>query len=383
MQKLPYRKIISFIVCGLMFCNISMAKAVDLLMTDKEAAVYQWFCKAQRDNGLLQAAEGVDICSTYQIALAAMVFTLYGDYDRAEKIFDFYNGKMTEEFSGESVAKRGFVQFHNPKNGIPDYNSYRWLGDNSWLLMAINYYRSKTRNTKYDKMARAIVEWIDDMQDKKGKELYENNDLGIWYGFTGKGDKRLHAKSTEGNVDAYAALYPYADKKGLRRDIKRFIDSMYVSREKRLKIGTTVSSCDSELHAWAYLAFLDDSKYPMDFFEENYKLTVTAEATNKEVTGFAYMPEGHLLGRLTIVCTFEIILPYYLSGDEEKGDYYLKEMEKTMVESKLYPGTKGFPELANKTRWPADPSDVYNVVIHPSAWYLFVKKRFNPFQEFQ
>ncbi|MBN2189594.1 MAG: hypothetical protein JW728_00080 [Candidatus Aureabacteria bacterium] len=349
----------------------------------REQSVYEWFCLSQGENGLFQSAEGVDICSTYQLSTAAMVFTLYGDYDRAGKIFDYFLSKQAKEFSAPSITQRGFLQMRHPSSGEADWNSYRWVGDNSWLLMALNFYKSRTGSRKYDSMMKAIADWLCDMRDKEGNEIYETGDFGLWYGFTGDGRTMLRAKSSEGNLDAYAALAPFKDKAGARAEIKKFLDSMYVAGDRRIKIGTTVSTTDSELQAWAYLVFGDENKYPLEFLEKNYRLTVTSEATGEEITGFSYMPEDHMEGRLELSCTIEIVSAFQAMGDKKREKYYLSETEKAMIESRYHPGTYGLPGLANKSRWPNDPTDMRGVNVHSSAWYLFVKKGFNPFSEFK
>ncbi|MCK9554814.1 hypothetical protein M0R36_03225 [bacterium] len=350
---------------------------------DKEKSVYEWFCSAQNENGLFQGAEGVDICSTYQLSTAAMVFTLYGDYERAGKIFDYFLNKKAEEFSGPGITQRGFLQMRRPSSGEADWNSYRWVGDNSWLLMALNFYKSETGERQYDDMMKAIADWLGDMQDKEGNEIYETGDFGLWYGFTGDGRTMLRAKSSEGNLDAYAALAPFEDKASVRNEIKEFLDSMYIPGEKRIRIGTTVSETDSELQAWAYLVFLDADKYPLEFFEKNYKLSVTADASGKEMAGFAYMPQDYTEGRLELSCTIEIVSAFQAMGDKKREKYYLAETEKAIMESRYYPGTRGLPGVANQSRWPDDPTDMTGINVHSSAWYLFVRKGFNPFSEFK
>jgi hypothetical protein len=232
-------------------------------------------------------------------------------------------------------------------------------------------------------MANEIAQWISDLQDKKGKEYFKEGDLGIWGGFEGAiNGKFMGYKSTEGCIDAYVALNPYKDKKQLQSEIKQWIDSMYLPAEKRLKIGTTVTDTDSEMHAWAYLAFRDKVKYPMSFIEKNYELTVKNEANGKLTTGFAYIPEDMIIKRLDMAPTLAVVLAYYIAGEEKKGDYYFKEAEKNLIVSRFYPGTMGMPGVASKTRYPSDPSDLYNISVYTSAWYLFVKNKFNPFQQF-
>ncbi len=366
-----------------LFAACPVCSAETRFADNKEKSVYEWFLASQNEDGLFQGAEGVDICSTYQLATAAMVFTLYGDYERAEKIFDYFLSKEEEEFSGSSITQRGFLQMRRPSSGKADWNSYRWVGDNSWLLMALNFYKSKTGTEKYDEMMESIAGWLCDMQDKEGNEIFETGDCGLWYGFTGDGRTMLRAKSSEGNLDAYAALAPFKDKASVRGEIKKFLDTMYIPGEKRLRIGTTVSETDSELQAWAYLVFLDADKYPLEFLEKNYKLSVTADASGREITGFAYMPQDYAEGRLELSCTIEIVAAFRSRGDKEKADYYLAETEKAIIESGYHPGTRGLPGVANQSRWPDDPTDTTGINVHSSAWYLFVRKGFNPFSEFK
>jgi len=57
-------------------------------------SVYSWVCNMQMENGLLKSSEGGRLVSLYDNSLAALVFTAYGDFSRAEKIFDFFNGRL-------------------------------------------------------------------------------------------------------------------------------------------------------------------------------------------------------------------------------------------------------------------------------------------------
>jgi len=61
-------------------------------------SVYLWICNMQQSNGLLLSSEGGKYVSLYDNALAALAFSSYGDFNRAEKIFDFYEGRMESEF---------------------------------------------------------------------------------------------------------------------------------------------------------------------------------------------------------------------------------------------------------------------------------------------
>lgn len=63
-----------------------------------EKEVYAWLCAAQHDSGYI-APEGRDFESVYANSVAAMAFTLKGDYERAERFFDLLQKLMPQEFS--------------------------------------------------------------------------------------------------------------------------------------------------------------------------------------------------------------------------------------------------------------------------------------------
>lgn len=347
-------------------------------LDDNEAAVYGWLCAAQGTNGFI-GLEGQGFDSVYSMSMSAFAHLLHGDVPRAERVFDFFTNAMPREFTGTNVALRGFVQFHRA-DGTPMMDTIRWVGDNSWLLLALNYYRDRTGSAKYDAMAWAIADWLDDMQDRPGALLSDANDGAIWYGFDGYGTNFIRTKSVEGTLDAWAALRPYAGKEHVRDGIRRFLDTMYHPDEKRLQTGHTWTICDSELHAWAFMALLDKERLPMDFVEKDYELTVVSDVTGQRLTGFAFMPDDMKAGRLEIAPTIEIAAAYYAFGNRAKGDYYLREIEKAMVDSTDHPGTRGFSFVANKSRYPNDPKDLTRPAAHSSSWYLIARRGLNPLQ---
>ena len=64
-----------------------------------EKQVYQWFQNQALPNGLLESIEDGNVVSLYDNALASLVFMEYGDYEKAEKIFDFFNSLFTPIFN--------------------------------------------------------------------------------------------------------------------------------------------------------------------------------------------------------------------------------------------------------------------------------------------
>ena len=91
-----------------------------------------------------------------------MVFTITEDYSRAESIFDFFNNRINSELNN---GVGGFSQFRD-RNGIP--NNHRWLGDNAWLLIALNNYKSFTGSSRYNLLSEQIKNWILSLQDSDG-----------------------------------------------------------------------------------------------------------------------------------------------------------------------------------------------------------------------
>jgi hypothetical protein len=100
--------------------------------------VYNWLKARQNAAGLLPSAEYGTAVSLYDNALAALAFCLMDDPDRTAKIFTYFENRRSIEITG---PKGGFFQFRSP-DGTNTWGD-RWLGDNAWLLIALNQYRAK------------------------------------------------------------------------------------------------------------------------------------------------------------------------------------------------------------------------------------------------
>jgi hypothetical protein len=117
--------------------------------TDLSKAV-NWVVKMQSANGLLESSENSNFVSLYDNALAAIVFMELNEMEGSERMFDYFNGQVNKELLS---ADGGFYQFRdsNGENG-----NRTWMGDNAWLLIALNKYHSVTGNEKYITMALGI-----------------------------------------------------------------------------------------------------------------------------------------------------------------------------------------------------------------------------------
>ena len=110
-----------------------------------EELVYQWLVNEQLSNGLLESTTGNNFVSLYDNSLAALAYISRGDNLKAEAIFDFFNNYVNSELLSETG---GFAQFRD-RYGFPLSGSGRWLGDNAWLLIALNNYKAKTKSDRY------------------------------------------------------------------------------------------------------------------------------------------------------------------------------------------------------------------------------------------
>ena len=98
----------------------------------KVDSVYLWLTNMQQPNGLLKSSEEGTNVSLYDNALAALAFTAYGDYDKAGKIFDFFDSQMDSELL---KSPGGFGQMLT-SDGVPvDNRPRRWLGDNACVTL--------------------------------------------------------------------------------------------------------------------------------------------------------------------------------------------------------------------------------------------------------
>lgn len=106
------------------------------------------------DTGLVSSREDECFTTVYKAALAALTFIHEGDIADSERIFDFFQAKLSFPFPG-------FRQAWNACNGQPDQDSDYWEGDNAFLLLALNYYAQSTGSYgRYGSLATALQAWL-------------------------------------------------------------------------------------------------------------------------------------------------------------------------------------------------------------------------------
>ena len=328
-----------------------------------ETQIFNWFNAQQLPNGLLESVENGNIVSLYDNALAALVFLMKNDIAKAEKIFDFFNSRI------ESELKKGVGGFSQLRDraGVP--NGHRWMGDNAWLLIALNNYKQKTTNTKYDELASALGTWLQALQDTDG---------GLFSGYDAS-NNLLNYKVTEGNIDAFNAITGYTD---FHRNLLNYlklnrwdaIDKNLVSWPENPKYLYAL-----DVHAWSYCMF---EGYPVSALITAQRFLTAKTATNgAQITGYCFdedidtvWPEG----------TGQMAVAFGIAGMFSEKAYYLTEIEKVLIQSTNYSNASGFPYASNPgTSYGADilwsGADT-KIAISGGAWYLFAMKGFNPFE---
>jgi cellulose synthase operon protein B len=334
------------------------------VFSSNESQIINWLNNVQLPNGLLENTENSNTVSLYDNALASMVFMLNGDFERAEKIFDFFNGRLNSELLN---GNGGFFQFRN-SNGYPMGN--RWMGDNAWLLIALNNYKASTGNTQYDVMAEELSNWIMSLQDLDG---------GLFAGYT-VNNVLLNYKVTEGNIDAFNAIEGYTT---FHSNLLNYLEANRWSETDNNLVSwpdnpTYLYALDN--HSWSYCIF---PNYPVSALTSaiRFQNTKTVTLTNEQITGYDIDEDKDMVW---LEGTGQMALAYKLAGMHTEASFYLSEMEKAFVSSAIHSNSFGFPYASNAgTGYGSDPlwagADT-EIAISGGAWYLFAQNGFNPFE---
>jgi len=332
----------------------------------KVYSVYSWLVRMQQPNGLLLSTEGGRLVSLYDNALAAIAFTAYGDLDKAEKIFDFYNSRLESEL----LQKPGGFGQMRTSDGIPvDNKPRRWLGDNAWFLIALNNYHHIAQNRKYQSLETALSNWIISLQDADG---------GLWGGFAENGSRI--SKIAEGNIDAFNAIPGYTSFhqkllgyfKNTRWDET---DKLIISWAENPKYKYAL-----DVLAWSYCSFEDLPAVVLSK-ANRFKTTQTSTITKNPVSGYCFDEDRDVVW---LEGTGQMAVTFIKAKMENEAQSCLQEMNKNIMKSSLFPGSNALPYSANfGTSYGSDPlwegADTQPAV-SSTAWYLFGMLRFDPFE---
>lgn len=324
--------------------------------------VYDWLVAIQLANGLLESSENSNFVSLYDNALAAFAFMAKGDRLKAEAIFNFFDSRQKQELL---LNPGGFSQFRD-RNGNPTGN--RWMGDNAWLLMALNHHATTYNSTRYVTLRTGIENWIRQLQDTEGA---------IWGGFATNGSKI--GIVTEGMIDAFNAVpgYDLFHKRTLQ-----YLGSKRWDATRNLLISWPGNKYELALdnYAWGFCAFED---FPVSTLDNAsiFRNTQIAAISGLHVTGFAPDIDKDVIW---LEGTGEMTVALNKAGKDSTARFYLKEMNKATAKSSAHSGAIGLPYVTNSgTSYGADAlwtGAELNACISSSSWFLFGALKFDPFR---
>lgn len=336
-----------------------VALAVPISASAGPDQVYNWIRGQQRPTGLVANQQDDAFSGVYVDALAAMAYLHRGDAVAAERVFDKFDVWRAANW-GSTTATRGFPMAWNADTGVVDATSDRWIGDNAWLLLALEYHALMTGSAKYADMRAYVRDWLIALKDSDG---------GVKSGFNSAG--AMTHKSTEGNFDCYSALVMRpAD----RAHIGSWLTTqMYLPAEQRFKTGSTVSSTALDCCSWAVTSLGAGYANVLLYAENNYARTTSRDIGAGTATGFGDTPGQN---RVWYEGTGQMALAYRVAGQTAKADATLADME--AVETFLDANRSGWPCSSTLPAWTGASTKLF---VPSGAWYLFTKWNFNPMDQ--
>jgi len=317
--------------------------------------LYNWLLAKQGTHGILGNQENEDFSGLYANALAAICYIHQGDLVRAHSMFSFFQSHLDIA----TTPPGGFPQFWDASTGQPNINSDRWIGDNAWLLIALNHYLYVTRDDTFEDIRYTIAQWLIGLQVADGGILAGYNTIGL-----------MNWKSTEGNLDCYAALIDYPTQRQRVRDF--LVNYMWIRAEGRFRMGSTVSQSSLDGCSFGVGALGSDFAMALQYAESVMLRQEISDATGNLVTGFSDFPGEN---RIWIEGTGQMIVAYRVVGQHDVAQSYIVELDKAIFPSVRFPGTKGLACHTNNPSWATGSTTIF---VPSQAWYLFGAWGFNP-----
>lgn len=327
----------------------------------EELEIYKWISHVQLSNGLLTSTEDSNFVSLYDNSLAALAFISVGEYEKAEHIFDYFNDQIDSEFV---LNGGGFFQF---RDSAGNNGNTIWLGDNAWLLIALNNYYQKTGNNKYTPLAQLLENWIRSLQDEDG---------GLWGGFREDGTQ-IH-KITEGIITAFNAVEGYDD---FHKGILHYLKQERWNTNDKLLVAWPENETHyyaMDLHSLGYLIF---KNFPEEVLikAERYKNTQVTSYNGKEITGYCFDEDKDVIW---LEGTAQMALAFKEANLANEANGILQQLKNAQMNNSAQLNSLGLPYATNEGTsygssllWENASS---TPAISSSIWYLFNVLNFSP-----
>ncbi len=315
----------------------------------------------QHTSGLIESAEDTNFVSLYDNALATIFFIQEGEKARAEKILNFYHSKINDE-----VLLNGGLYQTRTTSG--EEAQTLWMGDNAWLLIAINHYKAAYGNSKYDALGNHLEKWLRSLQDTDG---------GLAGGIRANGAEM--PKITEGIITAFNAVKGYDD---FHRNILKFLKNKRWDYEKQVLMAwpenpkytyaMDVQSLSSSIFpGMAQKAILEADRYLNE-----QKMTLTGTS----IKGYGFDDDKDVVW---LEGTAQMAVAFNDINRPDLAQNLLITLEKSLLSSSSAVLGKGLPYATNQGStygsgelWPHAHT---KPALSASLWYVFAKIDFNPF----
>jgi len=258
----------------------------------------------------------------------------------------------------------GFYQY---RNAIGENGSRTWMGDNAWLLIAINHYHEVTGNGKYETMATELELWLRSLQNIDGSLSGGYNEDGTEI-----------PKVTEGMITAFNAVPGYDDfHKGILSFVKTerwsVEDEILIAWPENLEYQNAL-----DLHSLGFMIFEDFPEAALtksEIFLNTQELTLSGV----EITGYCFDEDRDVIW---LEGTAQMAVAFSDNGNQAQTQNLLTNIEKAFITSSTISESKGLPYASNYgTTYGADQlwdhADI-TPAISSTVWYLFAKANFNP-----
>jgi hypothetical protein len=236
---------------------VSSASIPDTLTADAGTRAMAWLerqlgapfrTRDGREGRLIDSYEDADSRGwTYDAALAAIVFTSYGQIDRARQLLNGLGHLQNDDGSWE---------FAYDVNRAEPINGPRYVGAIAWVVMAANFFQWETGDATFDPMADRALRFI---------EMFIVKDpASPLAGAVSMGPASPRTISTENSIDAMSAFLWHGRLAGRTADVEtseRLRDFVWErlgnqapSMPFLFKVGATDSSLYLDAQSWTTLA---------------------------------------------------------------------------------------------------------------------------------
>ena len=330
-------------------------------LTSNVIAVKKWVYSMQHTSGLMESAEDTNFVSLYDNALAALFFIQEDEKEKAEALMDFYNSKIDDE-----VLVNGAIYQTRTING--NEAQTLWMGDNAWLLIAINHYRKTYDSDRYDRLGKHIEKWLRSLQ---------NMDGGLKGGIRANGLEM--PKVTEGIITAFNAVPGYDD---FHKNILKFLKNERWDSTAKVLMAWPENpkyAYAMDVHSLSSIIFPDLAENTL--LEANrYMNQQVMTMKRTTITGYGFDEDSDVVW---LEGTAQMAVAFRNINRNDLAKKLLANLDKSMLLSTKLLNAKGLPYATNDGTGYGSTQLWQHAHTRPalssSLWYIFATTDFNPF----